>query len=223
MSLRHIGRWSITLALVAVAASCSFEAPPVETSLSPTQAPSVPASAAVDPSAAADAATFGGWRRGPITPTPEFTSTVEAACRAQPSIADLPLAVLDVRGEGRATLVFAAAGPAVECRADVAPDGTATVQVVPIAAADGATPPPTGKLGVYDLARVDDVARPYSVLVGEVGDQVHSVGVNFDADAAWYKASQANGWYAIWWPGATKPIAVAASDMRSVVMDGFTP
>ncbi len=223
MSLRHIGRWSITLALVVVAASCSFEATPAEIGPTPTQAPSVRAPTAVDPSAAADAATFGGWRRDPITPTPAFTATVEAACRAQPGVADLPLAVLDVRGEGRATLVFAAAGPAVMCRADVAADGAATVQVAPIAAADGAAPPPAGKLGIYDLTRVDDVARPYSVLVGEVGDPVHSVAVNFDADAAWYKASKANGWYAIWWPGATKPIAVAASDMRSVVMDGFTP
>ena len=38
------------------------------------------------------------------------------------------------------------------------------------------------------------------------------VAANFDADAAWYTAASDNGWYAIWWPGKSKPLGVATSE-----------
>jgi hypothetical protein len=61
------------------------------------------------------------------------------------------------------------------------------------------------------------------MLVGQVGGGVNNVSVQFDADAAWYQAAMGNGWYAIWWPGAAKALAVSASDARHVSLDGFTP
>ena len=46
---------------------------------------------------------------------------------------------------------------------------------------------------------------------------------NFDADAAWYTAASDNGWYAIWRPGEAKPLGVATSSHRNVVVDSYAP
>ena len=60
------------------------------------------------------------------------------------------------------------------------------------------------------------------MVFGRVGDKVHDVGASFD-DWTWGKASMANGWYAIWWPGAQPALTIAASDSRSIAIDSYTP
>jgi hypothetical protein len=174
-----------------------------------------------DPTAVANEASFGRWRPAPIRPSSAVATQLEAACRADTLVGDAPLAVLDARGEGLFTLVFAGDAPAL-CRATMA-DPDATPVVVVRAIVDGATPAAEPEhLGGRDLEPVDAETRPRNVLVGRVGDGVPEVSVNHD-DATWTDASIGNGWYAVWWPIQKEAIAVAAVDRRNTVMDSYAP
>ena len=174
-----------------------------------------------DPTAVANEASFGRWRPAPIQPSSAVAADVEAACRADDLVGDAPLAVLDARGEGLFTLVFAGDAPAV-CRAAM-PDPEADPSVIVRAVVDGAAPDAVPEhLGGHDLEAVDPATRPRNVLVGRVGDGVPAVSVNHD-DATWTKASIANGWYAVWWPLAKTAIGVAAVDRRNTVIDSYAP
>jgi hypothetical protein len=176
-----------------------------------------------DPTAIAQEAEFGTWRPAPAPTTPDFRTAVEDACRTDDTVGDLPLRVLDARGLGLATLVFADDERAVLCRAAVdAPGGQATATVRPIAAADGATAPEARTLGIHDLEVVDETSTPRIVAVGTVGDGVNHVAVNHD-DATWTKGQMANGWYAVWWPLAKDALGIAAVDNRNIVIDSFAP
>jgi hypothetical protein len=174
-----------------------------------------------DPTAVANEASFGRWRPAPIQPSSDTAADVEAACRADDLVGAAPLAVLDSRGEGEFTLVFAGDSPAL-CRATMA-DPDADPVVVVRAVVDGAAPEAEPEhLGGHDLEAVDAATRPRNVLVGRVGDGVPAVSVNHD-DATWTKASIGNGWYAVWWPLAKEAIGVAAVDRRNTVIDSYAP
>ncbi len=176
-----------------------------------------------DVAAQADAATFGRWRPAPIRPSTAVAAAGEAACRTRDEVAALPLRVLDARGVGLLTMVFADDASAVLCRAEVAEDGSATAEARPVAGYGPKTgTPEEGTLGIHDLEVLQSSSGARTVVVGQVGDGVHSVGVNFD-DATWSTAAMAGGWYATWWPGTAKALGVAASDLRSVVMDSYAP
>ena len=169
--------------------------------------------------------TFSAWRRSPIQPTPEFAAAVEAACRADDSVGEKPLVVLDVRGEGRAILVFAEDKAATVCTAQDDQAGTVTIEAHAIPGMAKAKPPEDdGDLGVHELSVADRGGSSYSVLVGQYQPKgVKDVAANFDADAAWYTAASDNGWYAIWWPGEAKPLGVATSNNRNEVVDSYAP
>ena len=178
-----------------------------------------------DPSEFANAATYAAWRRSPVRPTPDFASAVEEACRAEAAVGELPLVVLDARGEGRAILVFADAETGVACAAHDDRAGSITVQTHPVPGVKGAEPPADdGDLGLHEMYVVDAGGSSYSVLVGQVNPKgIKDVSANFDADAAWYTATSDNGWYAIWWPGEAKPLGVASANQRAVVVDSYAP
>ncbi|HEY6571076.1 MAG TPA: hypothetical protein VIZ22_12340 [Candidatus Limnocylindrales bacterium] len=178
----------------------------------------------VDPSAAANDATFGAWRRAPVKPTPEYVAAAEEACRADPAVGDAPLVVLDARGEGRAILVFADDKTAVSCIAEDDKSGTIAIDAHPIPDFAKAKPPKEADFGVHELYTLEAGGSTYSALVGQYEPTgVKSVAANFDADAAWYTAATDNGWYAIWWPGESKPLGVATSDTRNIVMHSYAP
>ena len=89
---------------------------------------------------------------------------------------------------------------------------------------EGRSQPEAGDLGIHELSVADGGGSSYSVLVGQYQPKgVKDVAANFDADAAWYTAASDNGWYAIWWPGEAKPLGVATSANRNVVVDSYTP
>jgi hypothetical protein len=215
----------IALVMAALLAACGADIAPPPTSAfaTPSAGTTTVASAIPQASAGTDDPAFGAWRRSPIRPAADFTREVQAACSAETAVGSRPLAVFDARGEGYAILVFADATGAALCRATVGSDGHATVEARAVKGATGTTKPASGLLGIHDLEILSPNDNPRSVLVGMVGDQVNDVAVNFDADAAWSKAAMANGWYAIWWPSAERPQAVASSDIRSVVIDSYRP
>jgi hypothetical protein len=225
MTIVRRALWFAAIAIILFTLAACADSAPTATSEPPVSAKPARPTAAVDPTAAANAGTFSAWRRSPIQPTPEFAAAVEAACRGDASVGDKPLVVLDVRGEGRAILVFAEDKAATVCAAHDDQAGTVTIEAHAIPGMAKAEPPKDdGDLGIHDLYVADGGGSSYSVLVGQYQPKgVHGVAANFDADAAWYTAASDNGWYAIWWPGEAKPLGVATSDNRNIVVDSYTP
>ena len=222
---------SVLIALAIAAATAGCAAPAVTAPAHPDG--SAPATAADDGSAVAspvpsagsisDDPVYAAWRRSPITSGSTLTLAADAACRAAPAVGSLPRVVLDARGEGVLIAVFADAASAAVCRVVIDPAGVATAVARLVKGDASAAAPGASRLGLHDLEVVAADGNPRSFLVGRVGASVHAVSVEFDADAAWSPASMAGGWYAIWWPSAERPQAVAAIDARSVALDSFRP
>jgi hypothetical protein len=209
--------------IVTVAAGCTISTPatpPDEPG--PSTAPGVATPPPTpDVTAVAEDAVFGPWRRAPAHPTPAIAQAAEAACREQDAVGALPLVVLDARGEGEITVVFADPKAAAVCHAKVAEDGSATADARKVHGYP-APAPASQKLGIHDLESVDATTGARTVLVGQVGPDVARVSAQFD-DATWSHATMADGWYAMWWPGREPVLTVAAVNSRSVAVDGFTP
>jgi hypothetical protein len=227
MQLRHgpspLASAGFALGLAAALAGCSMQVPttePANGARSQQPGPASPNSTADATSAALDAV-FGRWRRTPAHATPDMTAAAESACRDDAAVRDLPLIVVDARGEGEVTLVFAGATQAAVCHAALTRGRAATADARGIQA-DTAAPPASKKLGAHDLEIVDSTVGARSVLVGRVGPDVARVSAQFD-DATWSNASMAGGWYAMWWPGRDPALTVAAVDGRSEAVDGFAP
>jgi hypothetical protein len=196
----------------------SFEASASDPAVSTRRTPPPPP----DPSAIAEEAAFGRWRPAPVAPTPALATAAEDGCRQEEAVGDLPLAVLDARGLGLMTLVFADGSSAVLCRVGFADDRSVEVAVRPIPAAAGSEAPVEGTLGIHDVELVDTATSPRWVAVGRVGDGVPEVAVNFD-DATWSRATIGNGWYATWWSGVAEALGIAAVNSRNIVIDSFAP
>jgi hypothetical protein len=210
-------------AIVVVVAACTIAtptAPPNEPG--PSTAPGVATPLATpDVTAVAEDAVFGQWRRAPAHPTPAIAQAAEAACREQGAVGTLPLVVLDARGEGEITVVFADPKAAALCHAKIAEDGSATADARKVRGYPDAAPA-SQKLGIHDLESIDDTTGARTVLVGRVGPDVARVAAQFD-DATWSNATMAGGWYAMWWPGRDPVLTVAAVSSRSEALDGFSP
>src|SRR5262245_45220185 len=122
-----------------------------------------------DVEALSNAAVFGKWRRQAAYPTTTVQATAEAACRKEEPVGELPRVVLDARGEGEVTIVFADAKRAVECRATLTDPTTATAVARKIAGYPGDEAPGPEKLGIHDLEVVTNTTGSRGVLVGRVG------------------------------------------------------
>lgn len=225
MTIAHRALMPAAFAIILLTAAACADSAPTATDEPSGSTKAARSTGAVDPTAAANAGTFSAWRRSPVQPTPEFAAAVEAACRGDESVGTKPLVVLDVRGEGRAILVFAEDEAATVCTARDDRAGTVTVETRAIPGMATAKPPEDdGDLGIHELYVADGSGSSYSVLVGQYQPKgVKDVAANFDADAAWYTAASDNGWYAIWWPGEAKPLGVATSNNRNEVVDSYAP
>src|SRR4051794_13613171 len=213
------------LALVALVAACG----PQGSASAPggTGVASARASAPPDPDAALAAVVTGPWRPAPGTAVESLVDPVIAACRAAtvPSvdaagatIGDLPVAVVDVRGGGRVSAVFADPAHAVVCQAPL--DGASAPVVGALRWQKAAAPSPGPKeITIKLLEVIDEATAPRSLLVGEVGSQAFAVKNTF-ADDSHIQASMGGGWYVMWWPGADVPTVVSAVDNRSIAIGG---
>jgi hypothetical protein len=172
-----------------------------------------------DPTAVANAAVFGNWRRTPVPPSPVMAGAAERACRSQGDVGSLPLRVLDARGEGQLTLVFADESTTMACHAEAADDGTMAAFARAIEGLADAPPPVDGHLGAHNIEVIESPSGARVVVVGRIAD-VPEVGISFD-DSTWGKATIADGWYAAWWPQGSVPLSVASVDRRNIVIDSF--
>ena len=151
-------------------------------------------------------------------PDPQVSETAEAACREQPAVGDLPLKVLDARGEGEVTIVFADDETAAVCFATATQAGAATATARPIAGYR--TRSPSTPRSWASTTRRSSTPRWARGSWSSAGSATRSTtsAASFD-DWTWGKASMAGGWYAIWWPGTQPALTVAASDARSIAID----
>jgi hypothetical protein len=220
-------RLPILVVTASLVAGCTISTEPVVTPPTadeggPSHAPGVATPAATpDLTAVALDAVFGTWRRTPARPSAELTGAAEDACRTEDAVGELPLVVVDARGEGELTLVFASPKAAAVCHAALSQAGEATADARPVAGYPD-TPPDSEKLGLHDLEIVESGVGARTVLVGEVGPDVARVAAQFD-DATWSNSTMGGGWYAIWWPGREPALTVAAVNRRSEAVDGFVP
>jgi hypothetical protein len=183
--------------------------------------------AIADPTEIARAHALGPWRPAPIQPDERETEAVVDACRAavgsggDEAVGDLPVAVVDARGEGRFVIVFADGDEAADCRATVDEAGVPSVDGTGVLEPGPALP----ETGISIVMIEPDSDRPDQVrktLIGRVGSKAFKVKAHF-ADDTYVNASMDNGWYVAWWPGRDDPITVAAVDNRSVAISGTAP
>lgn len=207
------------LAIAVVAAGCGTPEMPSAPSASRPSASAGTARPAADPTAAADASTFGPWRRRPVAATLAIAQASESACRAQPGVGSTPLTLLDNRGAAVLTLVFTDRKAAFVCHVAMTVDGVATADARALPDVVAGPAPGEGKLGPYDLEVIPAPSGPRVVIVGRVSD-VPEVSVNFD-DATWGRMAMSAGWYTGWWPQAAVALAVATVDRRNTVITSF--
>jgi hypothetical protein len=213
-----VGRRQLLVACLLVL-GCGAPAPSGPVPVATTDPDVVTPSPTVNPTAVADAATFGPWRRRPVVPSPQVAAAAEVACRALPAVGTRPLLVSDVRGEGILTLVFADPQAAAVCHAHATGDGKVTADARTMPSLAGTAAPADGKLGPFDIEEIGTASGSRLVVVGRVAE-VPGVEMSFD-DATWGKASLSHGWYAAWWPAAALALSVASVDNRSVVIDSY--
>jgi hypothetical protein len=218
-------RLSLVLAaalLVAVVGGCGLTEP------SPPPSDAAPDGSGLEPTApgpteVAFGQILGAWRPAPIRLGDPQIAVISDACAAtardqlgEPE-ANLPTALVDARGENVATAILADDERAMECRVRIDSAGGVTVdRVLRLAPSAAAAVADTG-IGLTSFVRVPDREGDRMLVVGRVGPKAFGVKLGFDDDTEVF-ASNANGWYAAWWPGHARASAIVAVDNKSLVV-----
>jgi hypothetical protein len=171
------------------------------------------------------AALTGPWRPAPVTIGEELEANLAAACiaEAEPDVGvavdTLPVALVDARGDGRATVILADDFAAVLCETLIAADGLGvTVDPGPARLVPDAVDPVEGdQLRIISYTAIDEASAPRTQVIGRVGQQAFEVIASFDDESEVY-AAKATGWFAAWWPGAVDAATIAAVDRQNLVI-----
>jgi hypothetical protein len=171
----------------------------------------------------------GPWRQRPVEAGPAFRQPFEDGCRAaEPAIAALSVAVVDIRGGGLVTVVFGDTTSGFVCwsalEAPATPLEVRSLGVVP-AAADGID------AILYDHDRVGGASRV--VAIGRVGPLSEPRPVLGDQNPArviaqlggeeFIWAAFGGGWYSLWWPGVEPTGGIAVTNGRNEVLVSVEP
>jgi hypothetical protein len=180
-------------------------------------------SVAPDPTEIAFGQVVGPWRPAPIHLGDPQVAVISDACAAAAREqlgeleANLPTALVDARGENVATAILADDERAIECRVRMDSAGQVTVDRVDRLVPSAVVPIEGEKIGVTSLVQVPDTEGDRTLLIGRVGPNAFQVKLGFDDDTEVF-ASDANGWYAAWWPGHARASAIVAVDNHSLVI-----
>ena len=174
---------------------------------------------------------LGAWRSGPVTLVPTIQDDVVDACRAAPvsglgagdGPGDLPVAVVDARGMGQVTVVFADDERWAACLATIDADGTVMVSAAGQPGDPAVEPVGDDEIAISSIEVLDDLdAAQRSLLIGRVGKNAFGTVAGFD-DETYVDGSYANGWYTLWWPGNVEAAAVSAIDRGRVTIGSANP
>lgn len=205
-----------TLALAACGTSDGSATPgPGQSTGEPTDRPiaTVPADPAL-------AAAIGPWRRVPYPSEASFGAPFVAGCRAaEAAIGSMPAMVVDVRGRGWITVLFASDTAAFLCRTTV-DDPTHPVEVRPVTVPGGTVAGDQIDLALWTQVRIPPETITYAV--GRVGPDPAEVIGGF-IDQTFVFATHENGWWVAWWPPQAASDGFAAVDHSHVVLDNAKP
>ena len=205
-----------TIALAACDASAGTPTPdPGRTGGEPTDAP-----IATVPGDPALAAAIGPWRRVPYQADAAFGAAFAQACRsADASIGATPVKVVDVRGRGWITVLFASDSAAFLCRTTV-DDPTHPVEVRAVAVPSGTVSADQIDLALWTQVRIAPETITYAV--GRVGPEPAEVIGGF-VDQTFVFATHQNGWWVAWWPPQAASDGFAAVDRSHIVLNNVKP
>lgn len=218
-------RWGLIVAALLVVVACdptiALRTPTPEPAESESPAASIDDAAArlTDP-----------WRPAPLPVDENLVAAIEFICKnpADPSlkaaIENVPVALVDARGDSLVSLILADDHVAFECRVRVENLGgvpTATIieppsRLVP----DSTAPVEDGTIRVISHNWVDEDSGSRTILIGRVGGDAFRVIAGFPDESEVF-ASMDNGWYYAWWPGVDEPNSIAAVDRRSISIEGI--
>jgi hypothetical protein len=214
----------VAVSLCAILGGCSLvESPPPSPSSDAGPDGSSPESVAPDPTEIAFGQVVGAWRPAPIHLGDPQIAVVSDACAAAAREqlgeyeANLPTALVDARGENVATAILADDERAMECRVRIDSAGGVTVDRVDRLTPSATVPVADAGVDVASLVQVPDRAGDRTLLIGRVGPKAFQVKLGFDDDTEVF-ASNADGWYAAWWPGHARASAIVAVDNKSLVI-----
>lgn len=174
---------------------------------------------------------LGAWRSGPVYLVPAVQEAVVSACRAGPvsgfgggdGPGDLPVAVVDARGVGRVTVVFADDTRWSACLATIDADGNVVVTAAGQPGDPAVGPVGDDEITIAAMDVLDDLeAGQRSVLIGRVGKNAFGTVSGFD-DETYVDGSFANGWYTMWWPGNVEAASISAIDRGRVTIGSVNP
>ena len=170
---------------------------------------------------------LGAFRRGSVPVSPALEGSFAEACRSRPvppyveEIGTRPVVVTDMRGLGVVIVVFADDEGASGCRVTVGPDrqlhvGFFAVKEDPSKALE------KDDLTLGAMEYQDDGTNQRAIAVGRAGDRAVHVRAGFDDDT-YVTATLRDGWYAMWWPGQTRPAVIVAGNNRNEAIGTVTP
>ena len=166
------------------------------------------------------AAALGAWRRVPFKADPAFGAPFADGCRAaEPTIGTTPVAVVDIRGRGWITVLFASDTAAYLCRTTVADPGH-PLEVRAVAVPSGTISGDQIDLALWTTVRISPETITYAV--GRVGPDPAEVIGGF-IDQTFVFATHASGWWVAWWPPQAASDGFAAVDHGHVVLNNVEP
>ena len=179
--------------------------------------------------ASADGRLAGPWQATPIALGDPQIAVVSDACAAAAreqlgeAEANLPTALIDARGGGYATAIFADDLMAMVCVARFGDDGAgATVDSVDRLTARVLEPLDGGAIAIDAVIRLDDAAGVRTVAFGRVGPDASAVQLRL-AEPTPVDGSVADGRWALWWPGSDPGRVVAALDATGKTVGSAQP
>jgi hypothetical protein len=207
---------ALALLVAVILGACDATGSPTASSGSVGTPAATEAALASQPADPAMAAAVGPWRRVPFKSDPAFGAPYVAACRAASAdIGQIPATVVDVRGQGWITVLFASSDKAFLCRTTVAdPAHPLAIEPIDVPAAaladDG-----------IDLAHYEELGTgsgTTSFAVGRVGPTPAFVIAGFD-DQSFVFGTVGGGWYVMWWPTGVTCDGISAVNQSHLVLD----
>jgi hypothetical protein len=213
---RTLALTALALLVALVAGACDATGSPGPSSLGSDTPATTEAPLTTQPSDPAMAAAVGPWRRVPFKADPGFGALYVAACRAaSPDIGQIPATVVDVRGRGWITVLFASSQKAFLCRTTVGdPAHPLAIESIDV---------PAGTLagGGVDLANYEELGKgseTTSFAVGRVGPTPSAVIAGFD-DQTFVFGTMGGGWYVMWWPTGVTCDGISSVNNSHIVLD----
>ena len=166
------------------------------------------------------AAAVGPWRRVPFKADPAFGVRYISGCTAaEPAIGATPAVVVDVRGRGWITVVFASDSKAFLCRTTV-DDPSHPVEVRAMTVPSGTLADDDIDLALWTTVQIG--AETITYAAGRVGSVPVEVIGGF-VDQTFVFATHADGWWVAWWPPQVASDGFAATDKGHVVLNNVKP